>query len=54
MSGYRTLDAGQNVEFDVGPGQKGEEAPAPEMDGKPVSARRRLARVVTFIEPGEF
>jgi hypothetical protein len=48
MSGYRTLDAGQNVEFDVGPGQKGEEAPAPEMDGKPVSARRRLARVVTL------
>jgi CspA family cold shock protein len=24
MSGYRTLDEGQNVEFDVGPGQKGE------------------------------
>ena len=26
MSGYRTLEEGQNVEFDVGPGQKGEEA----------------------------
>jgi len=26
MSGYRTLDEGQRVEFDVGPGKKGEEA----------------------------
>jgi cold shock protein len=26
MDGYRTLDEGQRVEFDVGPGQKGEEA----------------------------
>jgi cold shock protein len=26
MSGYRTLEEGQRVEFDVGPGQKGEEA----------------------------
>ena len=25
-SGYRTLDEGQRVEFDVGPRQKGEEA----------------------------
>jgi CspA family cold shock protein len=25
-SGYRTLDEGQTVEFDVGPGRKGEEA----------------------------
>ena len=25
-SGYRTLEEGQRVEFDVGPGQKGEEA----------------------------
>jgi cold shock protein len=25
-SGYRTLDEGQRVEFDVGPGKKGEEA----------------------------
>jgi cold shock protein len=25
-SGYRTLEEGQNVEFDVGPGRKGEEA----------------------------
>jgi CspA family cold shock protein len=24
--GYRTLDEGQTVEFDVGPGKKGEEA----------------------------
>ena len=24
--GYRTLTEGQNVEFDVGPGRKGEEA----------------------------
>jgi cold shock protein len=24
--GYRTLEEGQNVEFDVGPGRKGEEA----------------------------
>ena len=24
--GYRTLDEGQKVEFDVGPGRKGEEA----------------------------
>jgi CspA family cold shock protein len=24
--GYRTLEEGQRVEFDVGPGQKGEEA----------------------------
>ena len=24
--GYRTLDEGQRVEFDVGPGRKGEEA----------------------------
>ncbi|MEM7340376.1 MAG: cold-shock protein [Actinomycetota bacterium] len=24
--GYRTLDEGQNVEFDVAPGRKGEEA----------------------------
>jgi len=24
--GYRTLDEGQRVEFDVGPGKKGEEA----------------------------
>jgi CspA family cold shock protein len=26
MPGYRTLDEGQRVEFDVGPGKKGEEA----------------------------
>ena len=26
MSGYRTLEEGQHVEFDVGPGKKGEEA----------------------------
>jgi CspA family cold shock protein len=26
MPGYRTLEEGQRVEFDVGPGQKGEEA----------------------------
>ncbi len=25
-SGYKTLDEGQKVEFDVGPGRKGEEA----------------------------
>ena len=25
-SGYRSLDEGQRVEFDVGPGRKGEEA----------------------------
>jgi CspA family cold shock protein len=24
--GYKTLDAGQRVEFDIGPGRKGEEA----------------------------
>ncbi|MFV0258604.1 MAG: cold-shock protein, partial [Acidimicrobiales bacterium] len=24
--GYKTLDEGQQVEFDVGPGRKGEEA----------------------------
>jgi CspA family cold shock protein len=26
MNGYRTLEEGQTVEFDVGPGKKGEEA----------------------------
>jgi CspA family cold shock protein len=26
MPGYRTLEEGQQVEFDVGPGKKGEEA----------------------------
>jgi CspA family cold shock protein len=26
MPGYRSLDEGQSVEFDVGPGKKGEEA----------------------------
>ncbi len=26
MPGYRSLEEGQNVEFDVGPGRKGEEA----------------------------
>ena len=26
MDGYRTLDEGQRVEFDVGPGKKGREA----------------------------
>jgi CspA family cold shock protein len=26
MAGYRSLDEGQRVEFDVGPGKKGEEA----------------------------
>jgi len=26
MDGYRTLEEGQHVEFDVGPGKKGEEA----------------------------
>jgi CspA family cold shock protein len=26
MEGYRTLEEGQHVEFDVGPGTKGEEA----------------------------
>jgi CspA family cold shock protein len=26
MDGYRTLDEGQRVEFDIGPGKKGEEA----------------------------
>jgi CspA family cold shock protein len=26
MNGYRTLEEGQQVEFDVGPGKKGEEA----------------------------
>jgi cold shock protein len=26
MSGYRSLDEGQRVEFDVGPGKKGDEA----------------------------
>jgi CspA family cold shock protein len=26
MSGFRILEEGQRVEFDVGPGQKGEEA----------------------------
>ena len=26
MAGYRTLEEGQSVEFDVGPGKKGEEA----------------------------
>jgi len=26
MDGYRTLDEGQRVEFEVGPGKKGEEA----------------------------
>ena len=25
-SGYRSLDEGQRVEFDIGPGRKGEEA----------------------------
>jgi cold shock protein len=25
-SGYRTLEEGQRVEFDIGPGKKGEEA----------------------------
>ncbi len=25
-SGYRTLEVGQSVEFDVGPGRKGDEA----------------------------
>ena len=25
-SGYRTLEEGQHVEFDIGPGKKGEEA----------------------------
>jgi CspA family cold shock protein len=26
MAGYRSLEEGQRVEFDVGPGKKGEEA----------------------------
>ena len=26
MNGYRTLEEGRRVEFDVGPGKKGEEA----------------------------
>jgi CspA family cold shock protein len=26
MDGYSTLDEGQRVEFDIGPGKKGEEA----------------------------
>jgi CspA family cold shock protein len=26
MDGYRTLDEGQRVKFDMGPGKKGEEA----------------------------
>jgi CspA family cold shock protein len=26
ISGYRTLEEGQRVEFDIGPGKKGEEA----------------------------
>jgi cold shock protein len=26
MLGYRTLEEGQRVEFDIGPGKKGEEA----------------------------
>ncbi len=26
MNGYRTLEEGQQVEFEVGPGKKGEEA----------------------------
>jgi cold shock protein len=26
MPGYRTLEEGQSVQFDVGPGKKGEEA----------------------------
>ena len=26
MEGYRSLEEGQHVEFDVGPGKKGEEA----------------------------
>jgi cold shock protein len=26
MEGYRTLEVGQRVEFDIGPGKKGEEA----------------------------
>jgi cold shock protein len=26
LNGYRTLEEGQQVEFDVGPGKKGEEA----------------------------
>jgi CspA family cold shock protein len=26
MNGYRTIEEGQSVEFDVGPGKKGEEA----------------------------
>jgi CspA family cold shock protein len=26
MNGYRTLEEGQRVEFDLGPGKKGEEA----------------------------
>lgn len=26
MDGYRTLEEGQHVQFDVGPGKKGEEA----------------------------
>jgi CspA family cold shock protein len=26
MQGYRTLEEGQHVEFDVGPGKKGDEA----------------------------
>ena len=26
MNGYRSLEEGQHVEFDVGPGKKGEEA----------------------------
>ena len=26
MPGYRTLEEGQRVEFDIGPGKKGEEA----------------------------
>jgi CspA family cold shock protein len=58
MSGYKTLEEGQRVEFDVAPGRKGEEAqnvrvicagspgppavPAPRPRGGPAALRPRI------------
>jgi CspA family cold shock protein len=42
-SGYKSLDEGQRVEFDIGPGRKGDEPPVP-----------RGRRLVAFcVRPGE-
>jgi CspA family cold shock protein len=35
MPGYRTLEQGQQVEFEVGPGRKGEEAQNVRIVGSP-------------------